>query len=107
MNTAMRAASVIARPAKMNTNSAANSRPANRPGQKVRSRSQRGIRWYQPQASSRPVAITERTPDWYTSEIPCAANFAATCPMPQIRQSSTITDTAVASSGLRSASIPS
>src|SRR5258706_15199292 len=60
-----------------------------------------------PQASSSTVATAERTPDWNTSDMPSAANFAATWPMPQIRHSSTISEMALASSGLRSSLIPS
>src|SRR5262245_29479054 len=39
--------------------------------------------------------------------MPCPANFAATWPTPQMRQSSTMTETAAASTALRSSLIPS
>src|SRR5512141_3199459 len=102
----MRAASVIARPEKMKTNSAANRIPANTPGQNVPSRSQNGMPRYPPQASSSAAATSERSPDWKMSEMPCAVNLAATWPTPQMRHSSTIIETAVASSALRSALTP-
>ena len=85
----------------MKMNSPPKSSPAMTPGQKVPSRPNSAMRRACAQTSTRPVAIVERIAACITKETSGAVSLIATCWKPHRPVSSTISETAVASSGRR------